>query len=1066
MNRELRTHVINFLKPYMDEPSRRTWIEGALYGCEVTYQIGYWERDTDTFTNELVTKLTSYGRCQEDSEPALLILIRFIGEQRGIDVKEVANKLCDELARQPLDPSPTSQNISTSESSNTFVMQNHIYISFANSDIDVFERIKRHLNKLGYVVWIDLFTKRGLGKVEKEIVDGISNAIALIVIIPSKEPDSARILSEIEIGKHYNIPIYPILMQQLSNDLKQTYEELLTASQFLSFTHIARNDFKDLQDILPIAPDTGLKEHCQKLVSKLEDVHWGVNNYIQEEAKLLPIYVSPYDDGMQYGKSENLLQRLRNSRRTIVLGEPGMGKSVALERLAWELAQNSPPVVPVIINLREYDNTTLVEWIRLKLLETDVQRLRITLHEPKQIEYFLEYTPFKLYILLDGLNEVPMEYRDTILQDIRRLAMLYPQHAIVVTSRVQDESWRKIRQGSLSAETMIVQPISQTQAYKYLVAHLGKESADELWEQLDSRMRGLAQTPLLLWMIKETWAEIEKQPSENRKDSMPGNRGELYAKFINRMLNRDDAHQLSQKFSKSKRLQALEKLALTMHNAHATTLTIERVESIIDTEELIQSLLVNGLIIGDDVIRFGPHQTFQEHFAARATKKDIIQQLANPTPRQRNHTNNKIIQFPHGGVNQESPLTSSNIDIAYVDDSWWWETLIQLAGLVEPDVADKIILAIANRNPWLALWCAEEGQSVDENVRHVIEEKSISLVNSSDVSQRRSAVQVLITIEHERVLPYLRLLVGDRHKDIAMQAIDALMFFGPSHLEDLFLTPDSRWDNIEILWARYAIGSKWSKVGDPRKGIQYNDDIPDIDWVLIPDDGKWIYQEQEYSGIPAFFISKYPITYSQFLCFENTADGINDKRWWIEAPDTRYLNLAGEKHNNHPYNNVSWYEAMAFCRWLSWKLGGEYHLDAIDKWLVRLPTEYEWEKAARGTDGRQFPYGRQPSNTKMNTSELVQVASSGTNTVGVFVEGASPYGVQDMAGNVWEWTLSDFHNPMIDPTDENLNSGNRRVLRGGSFSDKRYYAATTFRSHYIPAGRFRNYGFRIVKPIH
>jgi len=95
---------------------------------------------------------------------------------------------------------------------------------------------------------------------------------------------------------------------------------------------------------------------------------WGLDHYIQERARLLPIYASPYEDGIRSAPGENLLEKLRSNRRTLVLGEPGMGKSVALERLAWELARNDPPIVPVIIPLREYDGQPLVQWARLKLL--------------------------------------------------------------------------------------------------------------------------------------------------------------------------------------------------------------------------------------------------------------------------------------------------------------------------------------------------------------------------------------------------------------------------------------------------------------------------------------------------------------------------------------------------------------------------------------------------------------------------------------------------------------------------------------------------------------------------
>jgi hypothetical protein len=115
----------------------------------------------------------------------------------------------------------------------------------------------------------------------------------------------------------------------------------------------------------------GLLGYCQKLRAWLAQATWGMDHYIQEEARLLPIHASPYEDSLRTTQRENLLKTLRNGRRTIVLGEPGMGKSVALERLAWELAGGNPLIVPILIPLREYDGKPLETWIRLMLLARD-----------------------------------------------------------------------------------------------------------------------------------------------------------------------------------------------------------------------------------------------------------------------------------------------------------------------------------------------------------------------------------------------------------------------------------------------------------------------------------------------------------------------------------------------------------------------------------------------------------------------------------------------------------------------------------------------------------------------
>jgi formylglycine-generating enzyme required for sulfatase activity len=93
------------------------------------------------------------------------------------------------------------------------------------------------------------------------------------------------------------------------------------------------------------------------------------------------------------------------------------------------------------------------------------------------------------------------------------------------------------------------------------------------------------------------------------------------------------------------------------------------------------------------------------------------------------------------------------------------------------------------------------------------------------------------------------------------------------------------------------------------------------------------------------------------------------------------------KYANHPRDTVSWRQAMAFCRWFSWRLGGGSDLKKVDEWAVRLPTEFEWEKAARGTDGRVYPYEGDFDATKCNTRET---GLHQTSAVGIFPNGASP----------------------------------------------------------------------------
>lgn len=232
---------------------------------------------------------------------------------------------------------------------------------------------------------------------------------------------------------------------------------------------------------------------------------------------------------------------------------------------------------------------------------------------------------------------------------------------------------------------------------------------------------------------------------------------------------------------------------------------------------------------------------------------------------------------------------------------------------------------------------------------------------------------------------------------------------------------------------------------------------------------------QHKAFLREYFIGKYPVTNNEFSFFVKESGYITtaEKKGtgYVFTPKFNEVKGANWKHpfglnsgikdkNNHPVVQISWYDALEYCQWLSRKTGEKY----------RLPTEAEWEKAARGADGRIFPWGNDWNPIICN----VEYKIKDTTPVGKFSPASdSPYGCADMCGNVFQWTSttigsiepwpSKFKYP-YNPNDgrENLLLKTRRVGRGGSYSRGELFCRTAFRFADMPDDRYSAQGFRIV----
>jgi len=651
-------------------------------------------------------------------------------------------------------------------------------------------------------------------------------------------------------------------------------------------------------------------------------------------------------------------------------------------------------------------------------------------------------------LLLDGLDEVPEagRRRAQIKQAVEDFRSVFSRCRVLVTSRnyaYQKQDWRL----SGFAETMLA-PFGPGQIRRFVdrwYAHIAAlrglhpDDAQGRAEVLkraifgSDRLTVLAERPLLLTLMASLHAW--------RGGSLPERREELYADTVDLLLDWWESPKVVRdaqgkivvqqpslaewlKVDREKVRDLLNELAYRAHAAQpdlAGTADVPEAQLVSGLMRLSQNPDVKparlveylsqraGLLLprGVGVYTF-PHRTFQEYLAAcDLTDRDYPDLVA---------------------------------DLARGDPNRWREVTL-LAG------------AKAARGSAFAIWALVEALCYRES----------GAVQSSlaDVWGAHLAGQALVeTADLERV--------GERDQVKVARVRDWLVH----------ILKRGKLPAVE----RTAAGNALAQLGDPRfrADAWYLPGEPLLGFLEVPA-GPFLMGSdkardrdafsdellQHTVELPAYYVAHYPVTVAQFRAF------VQHSGYQAQGPWERYSGA-----ESHPVVAVTWYDALEYCTWLTkrlsrWEETPESLATLLrDRdWQVRLPTEAEWEKAARGTDGRIFPWGDAPDPDRANYSDT---GVGTTSAVGCFPGGASPYGVLDASGNVWEWTLSlwgralfdpEFKYP-YDPSDgrENLTAGGevRRVLRGGSFYYLSSIVRCAYRYWYCPGVRSRLVGFRIV----
>lgn len=220
--------------------------------------------------------------------------------------------------------------------------------------------------------------------------------------------------------------------------------------------------------------------------------------------------------------------------------------------------------------------------------------------------------------------------------------------------------------------------------------------------------------------------------------------------------------------------------------------------------------------------------------------------------------------------------------------------------------------------------------------------------------------------------------------------------------------------------------------------------LPLLEWVNIPGGKLNLHTVVGEFDVRPFAISRYPVTQEQFHAFIDDA-GYSNSQWWDGLIYPRDVQVPHTRTPDFPMVNLTWYEAIAYTRWLSYHSG----LD------LTLPTEAQWQWAAHGEARTLYPWGDIFDLSRCNIKES---GFGGLTSVTRYEGGVSPFGVQDMSGNVWEWTRTEYDSPDKDAM-LNITSP---ALRGGSFEERMKHARTTSRARYYPHLFRHDLGFRLA----
>ena len=755
--------------------------------------------------------------------------------------------------------------------------------------------------------------------------------------------------------------------------------------------------------------------------------------------------VLPFDEALIRARGHDL-------HGCVVLGDPGSGKTTLLKH--YVLAVTDPVVGPAALGLPDATVPVLIELRRLNdptvglkvAIEESVGRVDMALDA---VEFTRKLLGGPMLILVDGLDEVAdEEERATVSRWLEEGLKQLPESTFVVTSRYAGYKRDARLQGRFLE--LHVQDVEEDAARRFIdawyfavesQAELGRDAdqsrqiaeegsqalSEKIFDSDDARVKRLgelAQNPLMLQILCLVHRD---------RRQLPERRVELYRECVSVLLELwRRAKGMPLAFDAQQALRLLQPLAWYLHSG-------ERREA--DLEELLPELTIplreqqrdpedgrrmleairdqSGVLVSLGQGAYGfLHLSFQEYLAAL-------------------HAQDRALSDP----SVLSTLASQ------FGDPWWREVILLSLGLNNPSLFDPLLGAVLREGA-----LHRDVSLADDCLRDALAPSAHPFLSAlvgglPDASERYHALRLLrslegwesVVVDGGKGLDVVRSLSTD-DPDAQVRGMALELLGEPAESRGSASLSFSVGDVRERVHAQDESVLVYVPGGEYSMGSS-NLEVPEY-W---PEESvKWPHPAHRVVLSP-YWIGKYPVTNAQYGRFLEANPDHEKPDYWTDKQFNG---------SEQPVVGVSWLDALAYCEWAG----------------LSLPSEAEWEAAARGVDGRPYPWGdAEPS------PELANYAAGGEGRptpVGAYPKGAGPYGTLDQAGNVWEWCLDEFEadaykdrDGMKDPIVGSLEGREKaalRVVRGGSWLDSAVNLPAAIRVRFRPDLRDQFLGFRVV----